>query len=286
MPESHGSDAPLERPNLIVIGGMKCGTTSLHYYLDLHPQIRMSSPKELNFFIWNWSHGLDWYRRHFRGSQLVHGESSPGYTWVGRFPEAAERMREIVPGARLIYLVRDPIERMVSHYMHSVWDDSERRSVEEALRATDRNPYLERSRYHEQLAHYLRYYPRSQILIVKTEDLLRHRGPTLRRVFEFLGVDAEFSNRRWQRRLHRTTWKRKKTPLGRWIARSAPLKLLYRLPPDRRALVERLLFLPFSRKLERPALSEDLRRELAARLGDELEAFRALTGRRFEGWSV
>ena len=107
-------------PNLIIIGAQKCGTTSLHYYLNLHPQILMSREKELNFFITerNWSKGVDWYRSQFVEKAEIYGESSPNYTDYIRFGGVPERMYSVVPDARLIYILRDPIERIVSHYVH------------------------------------------------------------------------------------------------------------------------------------------------------------------------
>ena len=88
-------------PNLIVIGGLKCGTTSLHHYLGLHPRIEMSRPKELNFFVseLNWDLGADWYASHFDRSAQIRGETSPHYTNLPRFTGVAERMRELLGAA-------------------------------------------------------------------------------------------------------------------------------------------------------------------------------------------
>ena len=80
-----------------MIGGLKCGTTSLHHYLNLHPEVGMSRPKELNFFVaeLNWELGADWYRSHFPADAAVRGETSPHYTNRPRFEGVAERMREM-----------------------------------------------------------------------------------------------------------------------------------------------------------------------------------------------
>src|SRR5947208_13622101 len=96
-------------PNLVVIGAQKCGTSGLHYYLSLHPEISMSKPKELNFFIAerNYPRGLDWYRAHFDPTAKVRGESSPNYTAYPLHVGVPERMHSIVPDAKLLYLVRD-----------------------------------------------------------------------------------------------------------------------------------------------------------------------------------
>jgi hypothetical protein len=103
-------------PNLIVVGAQKCGTSGLHFYLGHHPEIAMSSPKELNFFVVerNWSRGLDWYRGHFDPEAAVRGESSPNYTTYPHHLGIPERMHEAVPGAKLIFLVRDPLERFLA----------------------------------------------------------------------------------------------------------------------------------------------------------------------------
>jgi len=111
-------------PNLIIIGSPKCGTTSLYYYLGLHPEIFMSREKELNFFMEerNWRRGLDWYRAQFETSRSVSvwGEASPGYTHHPIFPGVPRRMHSVVPRARLIQIVRDPMKRHLSHYLHQL----------------------------------------------------------------------------------------------------------------------------------------------------------------------
>ena len=108
-------------PNLIIIGGLKCGTTSIHHYLGLHPEIQMSKPKELNFFVeeLNWDLGLDWYASRFDDRFKVRGESSPHYTNLPRFDGVAERIHANCPDARLLYMVRDPIKRILSHWVHA-----------------------------------------------------------------------------------------------------------------------------------------------------------------------
>ncbi len=188
-------------PAVVVVGGMKCGTTALHRYLDLHPDIAMSEPKELNFFFgaadgepsWtegNWSRGVGWYRSHFAGTASVHGESSPGYTSPDH-PETAQRMAGVVPEARLLYLVRDPLDRALSQYRHHRRDGDERRPAEQALLDPE-SQYIARSRYHERLEPFLDHYRRDRILVVRHRDLLERRRETVRSVFAFLGVDDGF----------------------------------------------------------------------------------------------
>ena len=105
-------------PNLIVIGAQKCGTSSLELYLDLHPEIAMARPKqyELNFFSWEdvWRRGVGWYEQQFRDAP-VRGEKSNGYSAWPFWPFVPERMKDVIPDARLIYLLRDPIERLITN---------------------------------------------------------------------------------------------------------------------------------------------------------------------------
>lgn len=106
-------------PTFIVIGAMKCGTTSLYYALDAHPEIEMSDRKETDFFIRarNYRRGTDWYEDRFPASGQARGECSPNYTKAHLFPRVARRMHDLVPDVHLVYMVRDPIDRIVSHYV-------------------------------------------------------------------------------------------------------------------------------------------------------------------------
>src|ERR1700735_4448473 len=106
-------------PNLIIIGAPKAGTTSLHRYLDLHPDVAMTTEKELRYF-WraDWRDRLPWYEAQFEfeGKPRGRGGAPPAYPAYPRRDNAPRRMHELVPEVKLIYLVRDPIERLVSHW--------------------------------------------------------------------------------------------------------------------------------------------------------------------------
>lgn len=188
-------------PNLIVVGAMKAGTSALHRALGRHPQVAMSEPKELNFFFgpahgdrsgdWspqgNWHRGLEWYAGHFPSAAPVRGESSPGYTSPDH-AEAPARMAAVLPGAHLVYLVRDPIARAVSQYRHHRRDGAERRPMAEAL-LDPASQYLSRSRYAERVAPYLRCYPRAQLTVIVSERLRHAPRQTLTALFGSLGID-------------------------------------------------------------------------------------------------
>jgi len=184
-------------PNLIIIGAQKCGTTSLHYYLDSHPEISMSKQKELNFFIKDlgWENGLSWYESRFSGKTKIYGESSPGYTYYPLCKGVAERMYSIIPQAKLIYVVRDPLERIVSQYIDRVKDGKITKPLNEELLSEGNDIYIKTSSYYYQLNEFLKFYPPKSILVLLSDDLLNKREETLKKVFQFLNVNDSFQCR-------------------------------------------------------------------------------------------
>jgi len=174
-------------PNLVVIGAMKCGTTALHRYLGAHPDIAMSNPKELNFFLGsNWHRGVGWYAGNFPDA-LVCGESSPGYTSPDH-PETAERMAAVIPDAKIILLVRDPVERAVSQYRHHWADGDETRPLREAV-FDHASQYVTRGRYYERLGPFLQHFAARQLAVVSSEELVANPYGALGRLFRLVGVD-------------------------------------------------------------------------------------------------
>lgn len=178
-------------PTFLIIGAMKAGTTSLHQYLRAHPSVFMPEDKEPQFFSEpeRWARGASWYSTLFEPAAdfPVRGEASTGYTRFPRYPEAPARMASLLPDVRLVYLLRDPVERMRSHYRHGVILGREQRPVDEAL--LGRDGYLDTSRYAMQLRRYLEHFPREQILVVFSEELRRSPMGTLGAVCRFVGAD-------------------------------------------------------------------------------------------------
>jgi Sulfotransferase family len=277
-------------PNLLVIGGLKCGTTSLHHYLNLHPEIAMSRPKELNFFVaeLNWDLGPNWYASHFDGAAGVRGETSPHYTNLPRFAGVAERMSELLPdSARVVYLVRDPVDRMLSHYLHNVGGGYEARPLEAALADPD-SAYVARSRYAMQAEPYLREFGADRLLIVAREELAAERRATMRRVFGFCGVDPGFDSSQFEREWE--TGSTKSTGGFRFMDRAVRLPGLRaldrnfdRLPEWLRWLVERVVHDPDAGAAPKPALDPQLYNRLAGLFRDDVAELEGLTGRSF-GW--
>lgn len=206
-------------PDALVIGAQKAGTTALYTYLRLHPQIVGPSWKEVSYFDRHYGRGESWYRGHFpnalrmrrvrrRGLDPIVAEASTGYLF---HPLAPERAAALLPAARLIALVRNPVERAYSHYQHEVALGRERLSFEEAIDCEDERmegelermladpgyfsyawwnyTYLARGRYAEQLERWLAFFPRDQLLVVATDDLASNSRETYMRVLDFLGAN-------------------------------------------------------------------------------------------------
>jgi len=176
-------------PTFLLIGAMKSGTTTLQQYLMRHPQVFMCTPKEPNFFNDHWHRGVGWYERLFArsGTAIARGEASVRYTNFPADPECPARIASVVPEVRLLFLAREPVERIRSHYLHEVAALREHRPFATAMAE---NPiYLDYSRYAMQLQRYLDHFPREQLLILRAEELFRTPLEVLPEVYRFLGID-------------------------------------------------------------------------------------------------
>lgn len=285
-------------PTFIIIGAAKAGTTSLHYYLDLHPEIQMSAVKETNFFAGppngrdyeiGQVESLEAYEELFDPTVPVRGEASPNYANDPIRAGAPERIKGLIPEAKIIYLVRDPVARTVSHYRHRVSVSGERRSLRQVLDDCREPAELGdtcMSLYATQLEGYLRCFPEERILVLDQAELLANRDAVLRTVFTFLAVDESFSSRHFsaeklkssERRTYPSGYnrfmRRAVAPAGRWI----PPHIRHSL----RRNAEKYLFPP----LPEPTLESDLRARLEQLYGGEVERLRALTGKEFTTWSI
>jgi hypothetical protein len=194
------------RPDFLVIGAMKAATTSLYHYLSAHPDIYMATVKELDFFVAsaNWNRGVGWYEKQFEaaGDAAVAGEASTAYTKHPIVTGVPERIATVVPDCRMIYVLRDPVDRIRSHYQHRVAIGTERAPIEEAVIADP--VYLACSRYASQIERYLECFPRERLLLLTSEQLRTERLETMRRVFGFLGVDEQVVPSTLDREYYRT----------------------------------------------------------------------------------
>jgi len=209
---------PRVLPALLIIGTQRGGTTSLYEYLSRHPDVVAPLGKELQYFSVEHGRGEAWYRAHFptereverrrrRGADCMVFEASPYYLF---HPYAARRAAATVPGAKLIALLRDPVERAYSHYAHTRQRGLEPLSFEDAVAAEPERlagevermqadptyqsrahriwSYVSRGRYAPQLSEWLAHFPRPQLLVLKSEDLFADPGAVYGHVLDFLGL--------------------------------------------------------------------------------------------------
>jgi hypothetical protein len=272
-------------PNLIIIGAQKCGTSVLHYYLGLHPEVSMSRPKELNFFIEerNWARGVEWYRGHFDPHATVRGEASPNYTAYPQHDGVPRRMAQVVPDAKLIYMVRDPLERIAAHWVHNYAKRREKGTLAETL-THPHTSYVDRSLYAMQLERFLAHYPPERVLVFQQSELRHQRMETLRRVFEFVGVDPDFAHPRFEQERHQTSRKTRATRLAVRLERMGRSRRARMLPANFWLVLDDRL--PLRRTIKRPDVRASLPPETLEMLRADGERLRELTGRDFHTWKL
>lgn len=283
-------------PTFFVIGAPKTGTTSLYHYLEQHPQVQMSVVKEPSFFAptlnaldvkWGVSE-IDKYEQLFDPSIAVRGEASTNYAEYPFREGVPERIRELVPEAKFIYVVRDPVDRTVSHYHHLLANGSERRTLQEicADLSDPRTPCVCASLYALQLELYLRCFSPERMLLIDQAELLADRRATLRRVFAFLEVDEAFDCPQFDLEYLKGSEHRSyPLPLARFVEHTLRPRLAW-LSPHARGLLRRNLERLFLPRLKTTAIDEQLRARLREFYADEVERLRSLTGKTFPTWSV
>lgn len=198
------------KPNLFLIGAMKSGTTSLHELLAVHPEIAMSEPKEPCYFVdaellktlWPEMWRMEFW--HSEAAYLAlfpdkpgapyYGESSTDYSKRPKIDGVVERIAEFNPDAHFLYVMRDPIERTLSHYWHMVEHRGETRAPLEAIIADPH--YTQVSHYADQLQPYIERFGRERVHALTFEELTRAPQQTVRTVYAWLGVDADFMPQR------------------------------------------------------------------------------------------
>ncbi len=275
-------------PTLLVIGAAKAGTTSLHHHLDAHPEIAMAREKELHFFVGRdaWGRGINWYCRQFDASVPHRGESSVSYTAYPRHTGVPALMHSVLPGAKLLYIVRDPIQRIVSAYVHRFSDGIERRPLSEAVSQLEDNDLVERSRYHYQLEQYLPFYPLSSIHVLSLEALRADPVSVMRGVYAFVGADPDFASSALSKVWNPTSVKRRKGPVAQFlqaVSETAPARLF---TPQFRERVGKVLYRPFSTPIQRPEVDSNTQARLSEFLKPDADKLRELTGQSFREWSV
>jgi hypothetical protein len=190
-------------PDFVIIGAMKCGTTALARHVAEHPDVFVAREKEVHYFDMQFEKGDDWYASRFAaaGDAKAVGEATPAYMYD---PAAFARLADRLPSAKLVAILRNPIDRAYSQYWHNILRGEESLPFSEALAAEPerlakqglatgrRWAYADRGRYAVQLERVLKRYPRESVLVLRYEDLRRNPQATCSALFRHIGVREDF----------------------------------------------------------------------------------------------
>jgi hypothetical protein len=310
-------------PDFFVIGAAKAGTTSLYALLDRHPGIFMPEIKEPEFFARDdlYGQGIEGYAEKFaaaRADQIV-GEASTIYSLAPFFPKTAERIHRHVPDAKLIYVMRQPVERAYSfyvqilkNYQNVTRDYAVHRSFEDFIlperhaRAAPRDKAFSRvndhlpdmpdlclagSDYVAQIESYLAYFPRRNMLFLTFEDFVRDRRAALRQITDFLGAeplaDQVFDEKGVTTNISRAHFAalQEAASLQGFRRKAGPLwGLRQMLPRGLRRNLRRNLAGMGRPEHEPPKMQPETRSLLSQRFLPQIARLSELTGLEFEGW--
>lgn len=273
------------RPDFIIIGSMKSGTTSLYRWLAAHPDIGMSRDKETDYFVAekSYSRGANWYSAQFAPGRKVYGEASPNYTKADDFRGVPGRIKAALPDVKLIYLVRDPVDRFVSQYRHS-WTMGEiSMSPSELPRTHEYAHILNTSRYARQVDAYLSEFEADRLLLLDFDELVGAREEMLAEVQRFIGVEPRrigsgtaHNDNAEVSRVPAPLLRLAQTPFGRSLS-----KVMNREARDRiRGLVA------VRKARQPPPFPLSVLDRIRDDLREDAGRFRILSGRAFAHWSV
>jgi len=198
-------------PNFFIVGAPKAGTTSLYHYLEAHPQIFMSSVKEPNYFSYQSSlnqnlyykeRGINNFEEYISlfekaGNKKAIGEASVSYLF---YPEAAINIKNAFPKSRIIIMLRNPVERAISHYnmdyklgyVDLTFENVIKKKYDSNLNKLYYQQFIELGLYYNQVKRYIELFGRENVLIIFFEDFKNHAPREVKKIFEFLDVDSGF----------------------------------------------------------------------------------------------
>ncbi len=277
------------KPTFIVIGGMKCGTSALYKYLSQQKGVYLPSKKNIEYFCdENWLKSRNWYESFFpmgENNATVIGEISTEYAKFPKRCNIPKRIAEVVPDIRLIYLVRHPVKRMISHYIHSVGNLSESRPIELALRPNVQNHYVNFSCYYMQLEQYFPYFSRDKIKIIKSECLLERPQETIEKIFDFVGADGVLpvENQIVHSRKEKRSWNK----IGRVIRRSPELFNLFTYYKKKvPSIISELMMDAVSRPINIEKLPTELHSSILEYIKDDVNKLYSFAGDEISKWDL
>lgn len=269
-------------PTFLIIGAPKGGTTSLARYLEQHPDVSIAAEKEVHFFDDNFDRGLDWYRSRFAGAGArAIGEASPTYLMRR---DAHPRIASVIPNARLIAVLRNPIDRAYSDYWFQRSLGFENRSFADAVRAEIADPadvpffHLGAGLYDRQIEDLGVHLPPENLLVLLFDDLTADAAGTFAAVCRFIGVDDTFRPPDLGR-VFNPSMRLRSEGLRRFMLRTHMWRRLPRWIPD---TIDRLN----RRNAPYPPMDDAIRRELVAYFAPHNADLGRRLGRDLSAWDA
>lgn len=266
----------MTQPDFIIVGAMKSGTSTLAAQIGAQAGFFMTTPKEPNFFSDDavWSRGEDWYRTLFAAAAPgdIKGEASTHYTKQPRYPHTLERMQAVLRKPPLIiYVIRNPIQRAVSHFIHA-WSEGEvDRDINKAFDANA--DFVDYGRYGMQITPFIKAFGHNRVCLTCLEALQDTPQAELARITQFLGHSAAPQWQTERARENASAARTRKLPLHGFLVDNSVATTL------RRALVPKALRNRIRESQtfgDRPELPEDLRIRLTTRFLEDREILTAL----------
>lgn len=276
---------PQMLPHFIIIGAMKCGTTTLYRHLDAHPDVDMSRDKETDFFVAekSWDRGLGWYEGQFSRADAIRGEASPNYTKQRDFAGVADRMAQTCPDAKLIYILRDPVARAESQFRHSVIMGQLDPTADGFAGSAPYNHIMDASFYAAQLKTYYEHFPKDSILVLDFDELRENVQSVMDKVHAHIGASArsievggKHNDSAELSRIPAPVLRFAQSPIGQRIAGLVSRDVRDRL----RGVLAR------GRNRTPAALPDALLARMREELAPDVAQLRDMTGQTFAGWSV
>ncbi len=273
-----------DRIDFIIIGAQKGGTTSLFEILASHEDVKMSKIKELNFFTEIKDLTTDKLGRYHKNFEWqngkICGEASTRYTQYPLYNDPAAQIYKYNPEMKLIYIIRDPVERIVSQYSFYQIQGLAKLPFLEEIYANEE--YLATGRYFYQMGHFRKYFKTEQILVLFFEDLIKNISNIRKRLATFLDIDLnKFGSERIHKNISEGIFY--KTPLIRKIQRSPlyrPLNFLIR-----NKVRDQLKSL-FYKKAKKEIISDELNEKLIEYYREDIEKMAAFTSRDLSSWYI
>lgn len=270
--------------DFMIVGAQKCGTTSLARQLAQHPQVCFCRIKEPGFFnrTAGWQAQLADYHALFAPEphQLC-GEASTMYTFLPEWPDTHHRLYAYNPDLKLIYMMRQPVERIISNYAHRLVRKTVDAPPETAVFSDP--AYINRTRYSVQIKPYLELFPRENVLLLIFEEFVADQRSTLAQIARFLQIDPQaFPADTQAKAAHQSVGRAQLTPWMKRVKHSAPVQAVLPIAPT---AVRRAARNILGNKLEeKPEFSPQLKRLLWRFLEDDVRNIEEIIGRRLHIW--